>query len=88
MDDDLTVVNFSSPDHAMLSVPASSIKKDSVYDKLGELAGTIETGIRTISSDAGANVEATIQSLKRGRLSSRTSPLITLSQLNRHRVHF
>ena len=63
--DDLTVVNFSSPDHAMLSVPASSIKKDSVYDKLGELAGTIESNIRSISPEAGATVEAAIQTLKR-----------------------
>ena len=63
--DDLTVVNFSSPDHAMLSVPASSIKKDSVYDKLGELAGTIESSIRSISPEAGATVEAAIQAMKR-----------------------
>lgn len=65
MEDDLTVVNFSSPDHAMLSVPAASIKKDSVYDKLGELAGTIESGIRSISPEAGATIEGAIQSLKR-----------------------
>ena len=49
--DDLTTISFSSPDHAIMKVSTSTIKRDSVYDKLGELSGAIENGIRSFSLD-------------------------------------
>lgn len=49
---DEETISFSSPDHGIMRVPAGTIKKDSVYDKLGELSGSIEDGIRTTSSEA------------------------------------
>ena len=62
MDEDLQIVDFSSPDHGILKAKISS---KNVYDKLGELSGTIEEGIRSVSSDARANIESDILKIKR-----------------------